>query len=112
MARQSQAWKGLERLVAKVLGGRRISRGDNFAREDVDVVLEDLPELRIDCKYRTRHAHHTHLKEIIRKYASEPGQEPVLVTKHHNQPSGYVTIRLEFFSLLIDCLREVGKEQK
>lgn len=111
MARQSTAWKNLERQVAKALGGRRISRGDDFARVDVDVVLDDLPELRIDAKYRTKHAHHTFMKELVRKYCSDEGHEPVLATKHHNQESAFVTVRLEFFAFLIDVLRQYGKTE-
>lgn len=110
--RQSQAWKGAERLVATVLRGRRISRGDNFAREDVDVVVEDMPELRIDAKYRTRHAHHTFMREIQEKYITEPGQEPVLVTKHHRQESAYATVRLEFLGELLDIARAYARSQE
>lgn len=109
--RQSQAWKNLERLVAKALKGKRISRGDDFARMDVDVVVPDLPELRIDAKYRTRHAHHTFMKEIVEKYIDKDEQEPVLVTRHHHQKSAYVTVRLEFFAFLIDTLRAYTKEK-
>ena len=110
--RQSQSWKNLERQVAKAFKGRRISRGDDFARMDVDVVLDDLPELRIDAKYRTRHAHHTFMREIEEKYITDDGQEPVLVTKHHNQTSAYVTVRLEFMALLLDVLRAYNGEKK
>lgn len=106
--RQSQAWKNLERQVAKSLKGRRISRGDDFSRKDVDVVLDDLPELRVDAKYRTRHAHHTFMREIEQKYITKDTEEPVLVTKHHNQTSAYVTVRLEFFGFLLDVLRAYG----
>lgn len=109
--RVSKQWKNLERLVAKAFKGRRISRGDDFSRKDVDVVVDDLPELRIDCKYRTRHAHHTFMKELVAKYVTTLGHEPVLVTKHHHQESAFVTVRLEFFSFLLECLRLAGKEQ-
>lgn len=108
--RQSQAWKNAERLAATVMRGKRISRGADFSKEDVDVEVPDIPELRIDAKYRTRHAHHTFMKGIEEKYCSEPEHEPVLVTKHHNQTSAYVTIRLEFFGLLLDALRTAGGE--
>lgn len=106
--RRSQAWKDLERLVAKALKGKRISRGDDFARMDVDVVVPDMPELRIDAKYRTRHAHHTFMKEIAEKYIEHDWQEPVLVTRHHHQKSAYVTVRLEFFATLLDVMRAYG----
>lgn len=103
--KQSQAWKNAERQVAAALRGVRISRGDNFAREDVDVKVKDFPRLRIDAKYRTKHAHHTFMAEILRKYVSRAGQEPVLVTKHHNQQGAFATIRLKFLGEMLDMLR-------
>ena len=111
MAKQSQSWKNLERQIAKVLGGRRISRGDDFARMDVDVVLDDLPELRIDGKYRKAHAHHTFMKEVQEKYCTGD-QEPVLVTKTHNQTSAYVTVRLEHYAFLLNVWRAFLAESK
>lgn len=112
MARQSQAWKNLERQTAKELDGRRITRGGNFAVSDVDVVVDAHPELRIDCKYRTSHSHHSLMAAIERKYCARPGDVPVLVTKHHNQESAYVTIPLQFFGrLLRDRSAVLGKQQ-
>lgn len=104
MGKQSQAWKNLERTVAKELGGKRVLRGSDFSVEDVDVELADFPHLRIDCKYRKSHAHHSLLAEIEEKYCSD-GQIPVLVTKHHNQAGANVTIGLNFFKTLIEAAR-------
>jgi hypothetical protein len=106
MAKQSQAWKNLERQVAKALGGKRVLRGANFSVEDVDVKLEDIPFIRIDAKYRKKHAHHTLMAEIKTKYCQEDGQIPVLVTKHHNQDGAYVTVDLEFFAILLMAFRK------
>jgi hypothetical protein len=106
MPRQSQAWKNLERQVAKALGGKRVLRGANFAIEDVDVKLDDIPYLRIDAKYRKKHAHHTLFEEVKTKYCQESGQIPVLVTKHHNQDGACVTVDLEFFSILLMAFRK------
>jgi hypothetical protein len=105
MARQSQAWKNLERNAAKICGGKRVYRGGDFSKEDVDVEVEDLPFMRIDAKYRTRHAHHTFMKEIIRKYCTKEGDTPVLFTKTHHQDGCYVTITGEFFEELLNALR-------
>jgi len=107
--RYSQQWKAVERAAAAALKGQRISRGDNFSREDVDVIVADFPELRIDCKYRVKHAHHTFMREIEEKYITEPGQEPVLITKHHRQEGAFVTVRLDFFARLLDVVRFAGK---
>jgi hypothetical protein len=108
--RYSQSWKDAERLAAKVLRGKRISRGADFSREDVDVEIPDLPELRVDSKYKVRHAHHTLMQGIIDKYVKEDGQEPVLVTRTHRQQGAYVTVRLEFLGFLLDVLRAYAQE--
>lgn len=102
--RHSTSWKGLEREVAEALGGKRISRGDNFAREDVDVEVLDFPLLKIDAKYRNKHTHHTFVFEIIRKYCNE-SEWPVLVTKHKSQTSCYVTVPIELFAALLNIAR-------
>lgn len=104
MTRQSQAWKAHERAIAAALGGRRISRGDDFSRVDVDVVVDDFPFLRIDGKYRQRHAHHQLLTEIRKKYC-EPGDMPVLVTKQAREHGAVVSVSLEDFGRLLDMAR-------
>lgn len=112
MAKQSQAWKNAERSVAKLLRGKRVLRGADFSVEDVDVIVPDFPELRIDSKYRQRHAHHTFVDEIVRKYCSKAGDEPVLVTKHARQKSAYVTVRLELFATLLDRIRAINNNSQ
>lgn len=109
MARQSQAWKALERLAAKELGGKRVMRGSDFSVSDVDVKIEDFPHLRVDCKYRTRHAHHSLLEEVRSKYCEE-NQVPILVTKHHNQVGACVTVDLEFFKTLLEAARMLDRK--
>jgi len=108
--RQSQAWKNAEKQAALALKGRRVLRGSDFSQSDVDVIIDDLPELRVDVKFRTRHAHHTFMREIQEKYITEPGQEPVLVTKHHRQESAFATVRLEFLGELLDIARAYAEE--
>ncbi len=46
--RQSQAWKDLERKVARVLGGKRNYRGANFSESREDVTH---PIFSPECKY-------------------------------------------------------------
>ena len=102
MPKQRQSWKNLERQSAKLLGGHRVLRGANFGISDLDVRLDDFPELKIDCKYRASHAHHTLLAEIRKKYCLGPSDIEVLITKHHRQDGAYVTIPIEFFAALIE----------
>lgn len=99
-----KSWKRLEKTVAEKLGGRRILRLTAPAPSYLscpDVELPQFPGLKIDAKYRERWAHHSHLREIARKYCSEPEHEPILVTKEHGQHGAYVTVRLEFLARLL-----------
>lgn len=122
MAKQSQAWKNLERETARKLGGRRISRGSDFSVSDVDVVVDDFPALRIDCKYRAGgFAHHALVDEIDKKYChvrySVDGGDvvteknkfssPVLVTKSGRQRGEYVTTPIECYAHLINDIRDL-----
>ena len=102
--KNSQAWKDLERLAADHFKGRRLSRGSNFAIEDVDVIV-DFRALRVDGKYRRAHAHHTFMAEIERKYCEKDGDVPVLVTKHPGQQGAFVTVPIDHYGLLLDCAR-------
>jgi hypothetical protein len=104
MKRSSQ-WKALEREAAAELKGRRVHRGANFAVGAVDVELEDLPSLKVDAKYKTRHAHHSLLEEVRRKYCAEASDIPVLVTKSHHQRGANATVPLWFLGLLLDVYR-------
>lgn len=106
--RQSQAWKAAEREAARLVGGKRKSRGSDFSMKDCDVEVKDLPFLKVDAKYRKSHSHHSLLDEIREKYCLKPGEVPVLVTKHHKQKGSYVTIEGEFFKVLMDAFRQLN----
>ncbi len=98
-------WKELEKKTAEALGGVRINRSNDYGKSDVDVVIGDIPQLRIDCKYRSRHAHHSLMEEIREKYCSEPGTWPVLVTKHHRSHREYVSCDLALFASLVSLMK-------
>lgn len=112
MPRSKTAWKKAEAKAAEKLKGRRVLRGANFAVSDVDVIVDDFPHLKIDSKYRTRHAHHSLMAEIVAKYCKHPEDIPVLVTKHHNQVGEYATVPLEFLGLLLDAVRTLHAYKK
>jgi hypothetical protein len=102
MAKQSDAWKALERKVAEVLGGKRISRGGDFSISTYDVELPSRPELRIDCKWTARTMwHHTRVKEIETKYCQLEGSVPVLCTRTKHSSEINVTIPLQYFAKLL-----------
>lgn len=108
MPRRSQAWKSLEREAAKLMGGTRVSRGSDFSASDVDVKVSDLPFLRVDCKYRKSHAHHSLVEEIQEKYCKRSEDVPVLITKSHRQTGCNVTIPGYFFNVLLDAFRQLN----
>ena len=109
MPRSKTAWKDLERLVAKVLKGRRILRGSDFSAHDVDVIVDDFPMLRIDGKYRQRWGHHKFLVEVEKKYC-KPGDIPLLVTKHLKQRGAVVCLDLDAFGVILQTIRELREE--
>ncbi len=102
--KDSTSWKMLERLAAFHMKGRRISRGSDFSVKDVDVIV-DFRALRVDGKYRRKHAHHTFMQEIGRKYCVYEGDVPVLVTKHPGMKGAFVTVPLEHYGHLLDVAR-------
>lgn len=104
-------WKELEKKTASVLGGVRINRALDYGVSDVDVLIPDLLPLRVDCKYRARHAHHSLMEEIRDKYCSD-GQFPVLVTKHHSSHREYVTCDLVLFGAILELLRRSNQTEK
>lgn len=111
MPRSSQAWKNLERSVAKELGGKRKLRGADFSESDTDVEVKQLPFLKIDAKYRKNHSHHSLLQEIEDKYCKEDVDVPVLVTKHHKQRGSYTTVPTWFFALAIKALCQTNIDE-
>src|SRR5260221_8257499 len=105
----SKPWKELEKEAAKKLGGIRIVRGNDYGKSDVDVVVPDFIPLRIDCKYRSRHAHHALIEEVRSKYCADGGY-PVLVTKHRLSRREYATIDLDLLGALLEMLRRKNNE--
>ena len=99
------AWKAHERDSAAALGGRRVSRADNWGRSDTDLKIKDFPHWQIDCKYRQSFLHHSLLDEIERKYCKEPGQVPVLITKQAHEQSGIVSLRRDDLGKLLNEVR-------
>ncbi len=111
MAKQSGAWKALEREVAKALRGERVLRGGDFSKADIDVRVPDMPGLQIDAKYRQKWGHHRFLAEVVRKYCRSSDDMPVLVTKTPRQRGAVVVMDLEHFGALLDVIREMRDER-
>lgn len=105
MSKRSQSWKDLERDTAEALGGKRVLRGEDFSKSDVDVELPAFPHMKLDCKYKTAGwKHHSYLKEVQLKYCKQPGDVPVLVTKNKGEHAVCVTLNLRDFANLLKAL--------
>lgn len=102
-------WKELEKKAAAALGGVRVNRANDYGVSDVDCVVGDFLPLRIDCKYRKRHQHHSLMEEIRSKYCNERSY-PILVTKHHSSKREYVTCDLVLFGALLEVIRKLNQE--
>jgi len=89
-------WKNLERKAARVLGGKRNSRGMDFSLSMSDV---EHPLLSIECKYRKKIS--GFLKDGLKqaeRYA--PGKIPVLVLKEKGMRGELTVLRLSDFQRL------------
>lgn len=104
--KQSTAWKDLERLIAKKaaeygLTGKRVKRGSDFSKKDVDAKVKEAIFLKFDAKRHQRFAFHTLLRDVKKKYCKSERHVEVLVTKTPNQKGAYVTIPIDFFFWLL-----------
>ena len=94
MPRQSQAWKNLERKVAKHFGGKRIPRGSNFADSLPDVVSD---EFVIECKYRKKlPALLVNAFKQCAEYVKD-GKIPIVVLKEKNSRDEVMCIKMSDF---------------
>jgi hypothetical protein len=75
-----KAWKKLERRIGKLFGGERVKRMGDYSQSATDVILHDLPEIKIDCKLRRRLPHHTLFREHMKK-AAKSRSRPILITR-------------------------------
>ncbi len=106
-----KAWKELEEKTAAALGGTRINRAADYGKSDYDVLVPDFPWLRVDAKYRARHAHHALIEEIREKYCVNGGY-PVLVTKHHGSHREYATVDLHLFGAFLEVIRRLNDAER
>jgi hypothetical protein len=101
--KRSKRWKTLERDTAEALGGRRVVEDWTLFKERPDVLVDDF-RLVVDAKAYARFAHHALLDAVRRKYC-QPGDVPVLVTKHAGQVGAYVTVPIDFLASLMNQVR-------
>lgn len=86
-------WKRHERQTAKILGGKRLSRGMDFSKSLPDV---EHPLLSIECKYRAKIS--SFLKDGIKQAMKyNPDKIPCLVLKEKGMKGGLILLRLSDF---------------
>ena len=93
----SDNWKNLERKAAKILEGKRNSRGMDFSLSMSDV---EHPLLSVECKYRKKIS--GFLKDGLQqaqKYA--PEKIPVLVLKEKHMRGELAVLRLSDLKALL-----------
>jgi hypothetical protein len=106
--KRSSAWKDFERtvaLAARAAGfsrAYRVLRGDDIGISATDVILPELPFVRIDSKYRKdSFYHHALFKEAESKYCQRSEDFLILPTKGGNERGSLSTVRTEvLFKLL------------
>lgn len=114
----NQRWKALERQWAEVLvnynmEAHRITRADNYAKSDFDVLTEEAPWLKSDCKYSVQKWRSNTLLDTIRKkYCKDKGDQPVLLCKSKGEHGLKATVDGEFLAgLLAVFLGKMTREQ-
>lgn len=97
---QSQAWKAAERKAARLLGGTRVKRGDDFSKSKPDV---EHPLFSIEVKFRKA------LPVLLanglaqaQRYSKKP---PLLMLQERNKKTALVVMRLQDFVDLFGNLR-------
>ena len=98
----SQAWKAAERQAAKVLGGKRNSRGADFGKSAPDV---EHPLFSVECKYRKQ------LPRLLRLGLEQAAdydrnKPPLLVVKEKGMHGALVVLRLADFIDVVGPLQE------
>ena len=106
--RRSDAWKNFERNIAlearKVgfLKAFRVCRGDDIGVSAVDVIIPEIPFVKVDTKYRVDGwSHHSIFSESEKKYCQSKGDFMILPTKAGGDHYSLSTIRT---SVLMELL--------
>lgn len=108
MAKQSSAWKDLERKAAAMFGGHRVTRGDDFSFSRPDVLCEKT--WSVECKSRsalTVWGWYGKMKTDCEKFFPGENRINVLVTKEKGKRGELITLSTEdFFRILNPVLKK------
>jgi len=95
-------WKRHEKQVAKLLGGKRVSRGANFG-ESLPDVQHSL--LSIECKYRAKLSRFL-INGLKQAQKYDPRKIPVLVVKEKGMRGAIAILNLEDFASLMRLMNK------
>lgn len=96
-----KAWKKLERKIGKLLRGERVKRMGDYSQSATDVVVGDLPQLKIDCKLRRRFAHH----DLFLAIRTEGKERRLLVTREGSEGPALASFEAEHFAEMLAAIR-------
>lgn len=101
--KRSNSWKQLERTTAKMLGGKRVTRGADFSKSMPDV---DHDLFQIECKYRKSGFKSLYdYLEQAQGYDPESPKIPVAVIQQNGR-APLVVLSLKHFGGLQGTLRD------
>ena len=87
-------WKNAERQVAKVIGGKRHSRGANFGEEAPDIIMPKDSLFVYEVKYRKKISNFLKDGLLQAKRYAKDNQVPVLVLKERYMHGALVVLNL------------------
>ena len=108
----TDTWKQLERDTATVLHGKRVTRGADFGKIDVDVIIDDFPFFKVDTKRYKRLAVFSLYETVKKKYCNNIGDEPILVLRQSSKKYVLAVVDLKLLGKLLDILRNKGAQNE
>ena len=91
-----------------------MERAGNYALSDYDVEIEGHSFFKGDSKYSASnpYRHHGKIKEIESKYCKEEGDVPVLYTRNYKEHGGYISVKDEYFAMLLSYWLGFGTKEE
>ncbi|MFA5460088.1 MAG: hypothetical protein WC283_02015 [Candidatus Paceibacterota bacterium] len=102
----TNTWKQLERDTALILGGKRISRGADFGKKNVDVKIPDFPFFKIDTKRYKRLQVFSLFDTLKKKYCKKPEHEGMLVLRQSGKKYILAVIDIKLLSKMLNIIRQ------
>lgn len=106
--RSNEAWKNFERAMADLFRSvgfdkaERVSRADDLGVSDIDVVIPEIPHVKVDCKYKQDgHVVLTTFEEAEAKYVTAEGDFLVLPLKSGGKEGSISAVRSEVLADLL-----------